>query len=143
MHSKMENAKYLSVRGKVRLLSRLTDDFNELYFALPNVIISEQWQSEKIFSNHRCHTYDICLLAFVLGVPAAELVAMRLPQKTQAQLFDEKIIALHNLGFNYRQISIQMGASYDYCKLVGNRQRKKLGRESSQPQARVRNEVLL
>ena len=143
MHSKMENAKYLSTRGKVRLLSLLTDDFNELYFALPNVIISEQWQIEKIFSNHRCHTYDICLLAFFLGVPAAELVAMRLPEKTQAQLFDEKIIELHDLGLNYRQISFQMGASYDYCKLVGNRQRKKLGSELSQPQTRTRNEVLL
>jgi hypothetical protein len=79
-------------------------------------------------------------LAFFLDVPAAELVAMRLPEKTQAQLFDEKIIELHDLGLNYRQISFQMGASYDYCKLVGNRQRKKLGRELSQPQ---RNEVLL
>jgi hypothetical protein len=65
---------------------------------------------------------------------------MNLPEKTQTQLFDEQILELHNQGLNYRQISIQMGASYDYCKLVGNRQRKKLGRELSQPQ---RNEVLL
>ena len=140
MHSKMENTQYLSARGKARLLAPLTNDFNELYFMLPNVTMSEQWQIEKIFSNHRCHTYDICLLAFFLGVPAAELVAMRLPEKTQAQLFDEKIIELHDLGLNYRQISFQMGAPYDYCKLVGNRQRKKLGRELSQPQ---RNEVFL
>lgn len=140
MHSKMENTKYLSSRGKARLLTPLTYDFNEMYFMLPNVTMKEQWQIEKIFSNHRCHTYDVCLLAFFLGVPAAELVAMRLPEKTQAQLFDEKIIELHDLGLNYRQISFQMGASYDYCKLVGNRQRKKLGRELSQPQ---RNEVLL
>ena len=125
MHSKMENTKYLSARGKARLLSLLTDDFNELYFMLPNATIKEQWQIEKIFSNHRCHTYDVCLLAFFLDVPAAELVAMQLPEKTQTQLFDEKIIALHNLGYNYRQISVQMGASYDYCKLVGNRQRRK------------------
>ena len=143
MHSKMENTKYLSARGKARLLAPLTYDFNEMYFVLPNVTMKEQWQIEKIFSNRRCHTYDVCLLAFFLGVSAAELVAMRLPDKTQAQLFDEKIIALHDLGFNYRQISIQMGASYDYCKLVGNRQRRKLGREVSQPQTRARNEVLL
>ena len=143
LHHKMEYTKYLSERGKKRLLTPLTNDFNELYFNLPNATITEQWQIEKVFSNRRCHTYDICLLAFFLGVPAAELVEMELPEKTQAQLFDEKIIALHDLGVNYRQISIQMGASYDYCKLVGNRQRRKLGREVSQPQTRTRNEVLL
>ena len=126
MHSKMENTKYLSARGKARLLTPLTRDFNELYFMLPNATIKEQWQIEKIFSNHRCHTYDICLLAFFLGVPVAELVQMNLPEKTQTQLFDEQILELHNQGLNYRQISIQMGASYDYCKLVGNRQRRTL-----------------
>lgn len=126
LHYKMEHTKYLSERGKKRLLSPLTDDFNELYSNLPNATITEQWQIEKIFSNHRCHTYDICLLAYFLGIPATELVRMKLPEKTQTQLFDEKIIALHELGLNYRQISNQMGASYDYCKLVGNRQRKKI-----------------
>lgn len=132
MHSKMENTKYLSARGKARLLTPLTHDFNELYFMLPNATIKEQWQIEKIFSNHRCHTYDICLLAFFLGIPVAELVQMNLPEKTQTQLFDEQILELHNQGLNYRQISIQMGASYDYCKLVGNRQRKKLVCDISQ-----------
>ena len=141
MHSKMENTKYLSARGKARLLAPLTNDFNELYFMLPNVIMKEPWQIEKIFSSHRCHTYDVCLLAFFLGVPASELVAMELPKQTQAQLFDEKIIELHDLGLNYRQISIQMGASYDYCKLVGNRQRKKAVHGISQP--KIRKEVLL
>lgn len=124
LHYKMEHTKYLSKRGKKRLLSSLTDDFVEVYSNLPNATITAQWQIEKIFSNYRCHTYDICLLAFFLGIPAVELVQMKLPEKTQMQLFDEKIITLHDLGLNYRQISDQMGASYDYCKLVGNRQRK-------------------
>ena len=126
MHSKLENTKYLSTRGKARFLSLLTHDYNEFFCMLPNLTTKEQWQIEKIFSNHRCHTYDVCLLAFFLGIPASELIEMKLPEKTQTQLFDEKIIALHNLGFNYRQISIELGASYDYCKLVGNRYRKLL-----------------
>ena len=104
-----------------RNLALLTDDFNDFYQMLPHPTLAEHWQLEKIFSNYRCHTYDICLLALFLGVPVTELVDMKLPEKTQAQLFDEEIIWLHNNGLNYRQISQKMGASYDYCKLAAKR----------------------
>ena len=123
MHHKLEYTKYLSPRGQKRNLALLTDDFNDFYQMLPHPTLAEHWQLEKIFSNYRCHTYDICLLALFLGVPVTELVDMKLPEKTQAQLFDEEIIWLHNNGLNYRQISQKMGASYDYCKLAAKRYR--------------------
>ena len=123
MHHKLEYTKYLSPRGQKRNLALLTDDFNDFYQTLPHPTLAEHWQLEKIFSNYRCHTYDICLLALFLGVPVTELVDMKLPEKTQAQLFDEEIIWLHNNGLNYRQISQKMGASYDYCKLAAKRYR--------------------
>ena len=123
MHHKLEYTKYLSPRGQKRNLALLTDDFNDFYQTLPHPTLAEHWQLEKIFSNYRCHTYDICLLALFLGVPVTELVDMKLPEKTQAQLFDEEIFWLHNNGLNYRQISQKMGASYDYCKLAAKRYR--------------------
>lgn len=123
MHHKLEYTKYLSTRGKIRFLTPLTEDFNDFYHLLPHSILTESWQLEKIFSNYRCHTYDICLLALFLGVPIAELVDMKLPEKSQAQLFDEQIVWLHDNGLNYRQISQKVGASYDYCKLVAKRYR--------------------
>ena len=123
MHHKLEYTKYLSPRGQKRNLALLTDDFNDFYQMLPHPTLAEHWQLEKIFSNYRCHTYDICLLALFLGVPVSELVDMKLPEKSQSQLFDEEIIWLHNNGLNYRQISQKMGASYDYCKLAAKRYR--------------------
>lgn len=123
MHSKMERTKYLSTRGNKRFMALLNEDFNRYYKDLPQNTLSEAWQMEKIFSNYRCHTYDICLLAMFLNVPVAELVDMRLPEKSQAQLFDEQIRLLHDQGLNYRQISERLGASYDFCKLVAKRQR--------------------
>ena len=123
MHHKLEYTKYLSPRGQKRNLALLTDDFNDFYQMLPHPTLAEHWQLEKIFSNYRCHTYDICLLALFLGVPVSELVGMKLPEKSQSQLFDEEIIWLHNNGLNYRQISHKMGASYDYCKLAAKRYR--------------------
>lgn len=112
MHHRLEYSKYLSLRGQKRNLALLTDDFNAFYHTLPHPTLAEHWQLEKIFSNYRCHTYDICLLALFLGVPVTELVDMKLPEKSQAQLFDEEIIWLHNNGLNYRQISQKIGASY-------------------------------
>lgn len=123
LHHKLEHTKYLSTRGKIRFLTPLINDFNEYYQSLTNAVITEAWQIEKIFSNHRCHTYDISLLALFLDVPVSDLVNMQLPEKTQAQLFDEQILELHSQGLNYRQIANQLGASYDYCKLVAKRNR--------------------
>ena len=121
LHHKMEYSKYLTTRGVKRQLAPLYDDFSSYYGNLPNLTITESWQLEKIFTNHQCHTYDVCLLAMFLNVPVSELTHMELPKRTQAERFDEQILLLHDQGLNYRQISQRMGASYDYCKLVAKR----------------------
>lgn len=123
----MERTKYLSTRGNKRFVALLSEDFNHYYKDLPKNTLSETWQMEKIFSNYRCHTYDVCLLAMFLNVPVAELVDMSLPEKSQAQQFDEQIKLLHDQGLNYRQISERLGASYDFCKLIGGGRKKKGG----------------
>jgi hypothetical protein len=121
LHSRMEYTKYLTARGVKRLIAPLYEDFSSFYRELPNLTITEPWQLEKIFTSHQKHCYDICLLAMFLDIPASELTHMSLPEKTQAMLFDEQIIHLHDLGLNYRQISQRMDSSYDYCKLVAKR----------------------
>jgi hypothetical protein len=57
------------------------------------------------------------------GVSVTELTHMALPEKTQAEQFDEQIMHLHDQGLNFRQISERMGSSYDYCKLVAKHRR--------------------
>jgi hypothetical protein len=99
-------------------------DFEAYYKDLPQSAIREAWQIEKIFSNYQLHTYDICLVALFLGIPVSDLVKITLPERSQSEKFDEQILTLHAQGLNYRQISNQMGASYDYCKLVAYRHQR-------------------
>lgn len=124
LHSRMEYTKYLSPRGEKRYLTLIAKDFEEYYKELEQSSITEAWQIEKIFSNYQLHTYDICLLALFLDIPVSDLVKMTLPERSQAEIFDDQILSLHAQGLNYRQISNQMGASYDYCKVVAKRRLK-------------------
>lgn len=123
LHSRMEYTKYLSPRGEKRYISLIAKDFEAYYKDLAQSAIREAWQIEKIFSNYQLHTYDICLVALFLGIPVSDLVKMTLPERSQAEIFDDQILTLHAQGLNYRQISNQLGASYDYCKLVAKRRR--------------------
>lgn len=128
LHHKMEYSKYLTPRGVKRLVIPLFHDFNIFYKGISNLTITECWHLEKIFSNHQCHTYDICLLALFLNVPVAELVHMQLPERTQVDLFDDQILLYLEQGMNYRTISDKTGVSYDYCKLIAKRRQKAIAK---------------
>lgn len=119
IQSKMAYTKYLSLRGQKRNMSLLYSDFQNYYKTLPNIYIKEQWQFQKIFTSHRCNTFEICLLAMFLGISANELKNMKLPKKTQQELFDEKIISLRNQGLKYPEIAKELNASYDVVKAIG------------------------
>lgn len=119
LHSKMEYTKYLSQRGEKRNMVLLHTDFLKYYQSLSNNQFKEMWQLQKVFVNDRYNTYEICMTAMFLNIPADELINMKLPTKTQQQLFDEKIKELHSQGLNYRQIANQLNSSYDLVKTIG------------------------
>ena len=119
LHSKMYNTKYLSARGEHRNMELLYREFLNYYNLLPDISLKEQWQFEKIFTNSRCKTEEICLLAMFLGIYPGELTKMKLPDKAQHQLFDEKIRKLHKQGLKYPEIARRLKASYDVVKAIG------------------------
>lgn len=119
LHSRMANTKYLSVRGERRNMSLIYSEFSEYYKGLTNNPVKEPDYLKKIFTSQRPNTYDICLIAMFLDIPACDLVNMKLPQKTQHQLFDKRIIQLHNKGLKYTEIAKQLNASYDIVKAIG------------------------
>lgn len=119
LHSKMEYTKYLSVRGEQRNMTLFHSDFINYYQSLPNNQLKESWQLQKVFTNDRYNTYEICMMAMFLNILVNELTNMKLPEKPQQQLFDEKIKELHNQGLNYRQIANQLNSSYDLVKAIG------------------------
>lgn len=119
LHSKMYNTKYLSVRGEHRNMELLYREFLNYYNLLPDIGLKEQWQIEKIFTNGRCKAEEICLLAMFLDIYPGELTKMKLPDKTQHQLFDEEVRKLHKQGLKYPEIARRLKASYDVVKAIG------------------------
>jgi hypothetical protein len=122
LHAKLEYTKYVSPRGEKRNTELLHKEFSHFYSLLPERILPEQWQLQKVFNSKRTKTEEICAVAMFLGVSAEELTQMRLPEKFQWELFDEKVRKLHAQGMNYAEIAEKLGASYDFVKLIGGKQ---------------------
>lgn len=119
LYSRMEHTKYLSLRGQQRNITLLHKDFLEYYKNLPGNQFVHLWQLQKVLANERFNLFEICLMAMFLNVPVNELVDMRLPEKSQQQLFDEKIQELHEQGLKYPEIAKRMNTSYDLVKAIG------------------------
>lgn len=120
LHSKLSGTKYLSARGDKRNIAELCADFERFYTELCDNEFTQLWKLQKVFTNGRFNTIEICMVALFLGIPVEELVNPTLPEQTQTQLFDAQIRELHDRGLNYRQIADEMGASYDTVKAIGN-----------------------
>ena len=119
LHSRIEYTMYVSPRGEQRNMALLFKDFSEHSGAVPGNTIDAQWKLQKMFSSDRLSTYEVCLVAMLLGVEPNELVRMTLPTKSQPEWFDEKIRVLHSQGLKYPEIARIMGAPYDVVKAVG------------------------
>lgn len=121
LHSCMANTKYRSVRGEQRNIKLFHADFTQYYESLSDNWFTELWQIQKVLNNDRVNFYEICLMAMFLDIPAAELVNMKLPEKSQQQLFDEEVYRLHDEGLRYPEIAERLNASYSVVKAIGER----------------------
>ena len=121
LHSRLENTPYRSIRGEQRNIALLHNDFTEYYKELVDNWFTELWQIQKVLTDDRINFYEICLLALFLSVPAADLINMKLPEKSQEQRFDEQIFMLHEKGLKYPEIAKRLNASYDTVKAIGEK----------------------
>ena len=119
LHSRMANTPYRSVRGEQRNITLFYADFREYYRNLPRNWFMELWQIQKVLTNDRLNFYEICLMAMFLGITADELVQMKMPEKTQQQLFDEEVFRLHEQGLKYPAIAKALSAPYETVKAIG------------------------
>ena len=119
IHSRMEGTKYCSRRGEQRNMLLFHKSFSDYYANLPDNCFTELWQIQKVLTNERLNFNEICMLAMLLGITAEELSHMKLPEKSQQELFDEEIHTLHNRGMKYPDIAQALGASYNIVKAIG------------------------
>lgn len=130
LHSRMSGTKYRSIRGQQRNIALFHADFIEYYKSFSKNWFTELWQIQKVLTNDRINIVEICMMAMFLEIPIFDLVNMRLPDKTQEQLFDEKIYQLHDQGLKYPQIAERLNASLSTVKSIGE---KKYGTYHKQP----------
>lgn len=119
LHSEMSGTEYLSVRGEQRNIQKFYDDFMVFYKELPEQRLGELWQIQKVFNNYRLNCFEVCQIAMFLNVLIEKLCSMELPDRTQEQLFDDKIKELHKQGLKYPEIAKRLHASYNVVKPVG------------------------
>jgi len=121
LHSKMANTKYRSTRGEQRNIPLFHADFTEFYRNLPANWFTELCQIQKVLTDDRINFFEICLIALFLNIPTNELVHMKLPEKSQQELFDEEVYRLHEQGVKYPEIAKVLNASYVTVKAIGER----------------------
>lgn len=119
LKSRLEGTKYLNVSGIQRNISLLFHDFKEFYKDMQDNGITELSQMQKIFTGYRTGFYEICQIAFFLGIPAEVLTAPVLPEKSQAELFQEKVESLRKEGFSIRKIAVMLGADPHSVRRAG------------------------
>lgn len=119
LNSRLEGTRYVSRRGGHRNMVMLDKYFFEFYGALSRSRITEDWQLQKIFSSVITGITEVSMVAFFLGLPVSDLCQMRLPEKTQAERFDEQVRELHQSGLSYPQIARRMDAAEETVKSAG------------------------
>ncbi len=127
LHSQMAGTEYRSVRGEQRNIQKFYDDFLAFYKELPIQGLTEQWQIQKVFNNYRFNCFEVCQIAMFLNIPIEKLCNMELPDKTQEQIFDDKVKELHEQGLKYPEIARKLNASYNVVKPVGGGRYGKYG----------------
>lgn len=119
LHSRLYGTKYVSVRGEQRNIKLFTDDFFAFYERLSDEGLSELWQIQKIFNGYRFNCLEVCQMAMFQGISIEDLCNMKLPDKSQEQMFDEKVRELHKQGMKYPEIAKRLNASYNIVKPIG------------------------
>ena len=111
LNSKLEGTKYLSVRGMMRNVSLLCEDIINFYKQLPNRGITQINRLQKIFLGYCWDFYEICKIAFFLKIRVEELANPILPEKSQTEIFNDKVAQLYEQGLGCHRIAREMGCS--------------------------------
>jgi len=111
LNSRLEGTKYLSARGMMRNAGLLFDDLMEFYKGLSIRGITSPGQMQKIFTGYRWDFYEVCQIAFFLGISADELAAPKLPDRSQTEIFNDRVRQLYAQGMGCYRIAGELGCS--------------------------------
>lgn len=119
LSSRLEGTRYVTTRGGHRNMVLFQRDYLEFYEGHQAQYLTETWQFEKVFCNQMLGLNEICMMAFFLGINASDLCDMQPPEKTQVELFDAQVQALHDSGLSYPKIAARLNAKLETVKCAG------------------------
>ena len=123
LQSKLANTRYLSPRGQNRKLELLVTDFNEYYKSLDKQrAFCEGWQLLNIFIGKKFDANHICMLSIFLNISIEDLLEMKLPEKSQEELFDERLKELKEEGKTCAEIAEILNVRRKVVQLICNEQ---------------------
>ncbi|SHN00761.1 TniQ protein [Anaerosporobacter mobilis DSM 15930] len=109
--SRMEEMKYVSVRGEQRRVTQFIEDIQSFYSELTGSEQISSWKLEKILKGYRRNPIEIFQIAFFLSITAEELVNPILPFNNQSQLFNRIVEARITNGDSIRKVAKETGVS--------------------------------
>ena len=118
LQSRLEGTPYTSLRGEQVFARKLFAALSEHYQELPQNTLEAWWYVQKVFCSQNFHTFDVCLIAFFLGIPINDLLYMTLPELTLQQRFDNQLRLLRSQGMTQKQVAEAMGVSIHAIKGV-------------------------
>ena len=116
LNSRLEGTQYLSARGKARNITLLFNEFMEFYKELPKQGITKLSQMQKIFTGYRWDFYEVCQIAFFLNISVDALINPQMPEKSQTELFNERVEQLYAQGLGCHRIAKKLGCSPSTAK---------------------------
>jgi hypothetical protein len=120
LNSKLEWTKYMSPRGDQRRMRLLLNDLHYFY----GESAPEAWKVHKVLNGYCWTPVEVCQLALFLGITPEELSTMALPPKSQPEIIDEQIHALHDQGVKAPEIARRLGLSVNTVKPIAGRYRR-------------------
>lgn len=121
LRSRLEGTKYSSPRGEACHLALLHRDIQKCYENINLFGFTEMWQLSKLLAGSRHNFFEVCLVAYFLGIKADELSKMRLPEERQYERFDRLTQEMRAQGLKSHEIGRRLGASHHVVKDVWRR----------------------
>lgn len=121
LRSRLEGTKYCSARGEACHLTLLHDDIQKYYKTINLFGFTEMWQLSKLLAGSRHNFFEVCLVAYFLGINPDELSNLCLPEERQYERFDRLTQEMRAQGLKSPEIGRRLGASHHVVKDVWRR----------------------
>ena len=130
-HSAMEHTKYMYVRGNLKNVKVLYEDYREYYKELTDNPVKTEQNIKNLLSGIKLSFYSICLMGMFLKISPFELMRKKKTGESQLDKFDSQVKELFRQGYSYEEIAEQLNANAYIARAIvtGDTRKRYIKRE--------------